>query len=432
MEGLNEDQQRAYRTIVDRKKSVLLTGGAGTGKSYLIEKVVSTLSQTYGTRKVAMTALTGVAAFNVGGCTVHSFAGIGLGVKPAMQLAQNVSFNPSAAQRWRKLRVLLIDEISMMDGELFDKLEYVARIVRKSEKPFGGIQVIAIGDFMQLPPVETEDEEKKRAFEAESWPRCIEENLVLRKVVRQSDENFIRVLTSIRFGCVDKSVIELVKKMCEPKVWDDDVEPVILYPTRSQAKEYNSGKLEELETHAETYTAEDKVFVPTSSHRILDSCPAEPEITLKVGARVMLVKNLTDCLVNGTVGVITRFVRIMVPEKEVLYSVPVVRFTMADGNIITRHILKETWTVEQSSGHIMCSRTQIPLILSWAMTIHKSQSKTIQFLKIDLGRTFAAGQIYTALSRAVGLETLEVINFDPGRIKVDAKSLEFYAKNDLV
>lgn len=432
MEKLNDDQQYAYRTIVDEKISTFLTGGAGTGKSYLVEKVVTALSDIYGSQKVAVTALTGVAAFNVGGCTIHSFAGIGLGTGAASQLAQNVRFNPSAAQRWKKLQVLIIDEISMMDGDLFDKLEYIARTIRGSDVPFGGIQLVTTGDFMQLPPVEEENEEKKRAFEAVTWSKCINKNLVLRKVVRQSDENFVRVLTSIRFGHIDESVSQLVDKMCEPKTWHEETEPVLLYPTRSQAERYNRGKLDELETQQETYVAEDKIFATGVTSRTLDSCPAHSEITLKVGAQVMLVKNVNNVLVNGTVGVITRFVIISLPDREIPYSVPVVRFTLADGNVVTRHVLKETWSMQQSSGRIICSRTQIPLILSWAVTIHKSQGKTIQFLRVDLGKSFAPGQVYTALSRAVSLETLEVINFDPGLIKVDPKSLEFYAKNDLV
>jgi len=339
---------------------------------------------------------------------------------------------PLLFSRWKKLRVLVIDEISMMDGDLFDKLEFIARTVRQSELPFGGVQLILIGDFMQLPPVEVENEQKKRAFEATAWSTCIKKTLVLRKVVRQSDENFVRMLTCIRFGYIDESVSPFIQKMCEPKRWSEETEPVLLYPTRRQAEAYNSGKLDELEAEQETYTAEDNVYNKGSTSRSLESCPALPEVTLKVGAQVMLVKNINSTLVNGTVGVVTRFIIISLPDRKIPYSVPVVRFTLADGNVVTRHIFKETWSMQQSSGQTICSRTQIPLILSWAITIHKSQGKTIQFLRVDLGKSFAPGQIYTALSRAVSLETLEVINFDPGLIKVDPKSLEFYANNDLV
>ena len=430
MELLNKEQKYAIDVVVEKSKSIFLTGCGGTGKSFVLEKMVEELRKR-GRKGVAVTAMTGVAAFNIGGSTLHSFAGIGLGEGDKDELTKRVMFNVNARERWKKVKVLIIDEVSMMASTLLDKLEHIARTVRDKSTPFGGIQLVLTGDLLQLPPIETTSDREPRVFEAAAWKSCISKYIVLRKVIRQSDLEFVKLLTYIRLGCVDDSVLHLIDKMQQSKEYDTDCKPVNLYPTRAEAEGRNRAELDSLKGDPVVYEAEDTIRIRSGGERLLESCSASVTLTVKTGAQVMLVKNLSQTLVNGTVGVLTSFVNIKVPGEDASYTVPVVRFTLADGKVITKHLFKQTWTTETPGQGIAVARTQIPLILAWAVTIHKSQGQTIQYLRIDLTKSFAPGQIYTALSRAVGLETLEVTGFRKDLIKVDPKSIEFCVKNDL-
>merc|ERR1719347_2548192 len=175
-------EQRYVLDCVKSGKNVFFTGGAGTGKSFLIQKIIGVLPPEH----TFITASTGVAAFQIGGTTLHSFAGIGSGtavISRCVQLAERAT----VAKQWRKCKHLIIDEVSMVDGNYFKRLEHVARAVRKNDKPFGGIQLILTGDFFQLPPV-SKAEERRFAFETSSWENCGLTNIELTQVRRQSDQ----------------------------------------------------------------------------------------------------------------------------------------------------------------------------------------------------------------------------------------------------
>lgn len=186
---LSEEQQHVVELVTEHKKSVFFTGSAGTGKSVLMREIITSLRKKYVKEadRVAVTASTGLAACNVGGVTLHSFAGIGLGKEDVQELVKKIKKNQKAKHRWMRTKVLVIDEVSMVDGELFDKLESIARQLRNNGRPFGGIQLVITGDFFQLPPVPDSGRVARFAFDAATWSTTIEHTIGLHHVFRQKD-----------------------------------------------------------------------------------------------------------------------------------------------------------------------------------------------------------------------------------------------------
>jgi ATP-dependent DNA helicase PIF1 len=432
---LSDEQKDTLDKVVNQRKSIFFTGCAGVGKSLLINSIVEGLRAKLGNNgQVAITASTGRAAFNIGGSTLHSFAGIGLGGESAEKLAQKVAFNNSSRHRWTKVKALIIDEISMIDGRLFDKLEYIARTVRKNDSPFGGIQLILTGDFLQLPPVSPsstgENRDALRAFQADSWSRCVQEYICLRTVFRQNDREFIVALAKIRLGCIDEDTTKLLTTLTRELSPQDEGEPVNLYATKARADMYNNGRLEKLSGETYTYTADDIVQNKASSN-ILKQCPAPDIVELKKDAQVMLIRNLNSDLVNGTVGIITGFTEPVdrtYDQRIYKESLPIVRFTLANGRVYTKILDRSTWEVRHADGSLLASRCQMPLILAWAVTIHKSQGQTIQRLRVYLGEVFESGQVYVALSRAVNADNLQIVDLNPSSVRTDALSLKFWLR----
>ena len=186
---LSMEQRRVLDLVAEGKKSVFFTGSAGTGKSVLLREIIKVLRQKYKKEpdRIAVTASTGLAACNVGGITLHSFGGIGLGKEAVPELVKKIKRNQKAKNRWMRTRVLIVDEVSMVDGDLFDKLEGIARSIRNNGRPFGGIQLVVTGDFFQLPPVPDFGKAAKFAFDAATWNTSIDHTIGLTQVFRQKD-----------------------------------------------------------------------------------------------------------------------------------------------------------------------------------------------------------------------------------------------------
>lgn len=186
---LSAEQRNVLALVAQQKKSVFFTGSAGTGKSVLMRHIIAELRQIYKKEadRVAVTASTGLAACNIGGVTLHSFGGIGLGKESVPDLVKKIMKNSKARNRWLRTKVLVIDEVSMVDGELFDKLEGIARFIKKNGRPFGGIQLVVTGDFFQLPPVPDYGKKVKFAFDADTWTTSIHHTIGLTEVFRQRD-----------------------------------------------------------------------------------------------------------------------------------------------------------------------------------------------------------------------------------------------------
>lgn len=186
---LSDEQKHVLALVIEHKKSVFFTGSAGTGKSVLMRQIIEDLKKKYVREpdRVAVTASTGLAACNIGGVTLHSFAGFGLGKEEVPELVRKIKKNQKAKHRWLRTKVLIVDEISMVDGDMFDKLEAIARSIRNNGRPFGGIQLVVTGDFFQLPPVPDSGKVAKFAFDAATWKTCVEHTIALHHVFRQKD-----------------------------------------------------------------------------------------------------------------------------------------------------------------------------------------------------------------------------------------------------
>lgn len=292
-------------------------------------------------------------------------------------------------------------------------MEALARYIRNSDKPFGGIQLILCGDFLQLPPVVDKTKSQKRfCFQSSCWDKCIELCFELREVHRQKDSEFVSILNSIRIGRVTKEISERLLKTASQKIESDGILATILCSHTNDSKIINTSKLSDLKGEEKIFSSQDS----DNATKLLDMQTVAPsKLILKIGAQVMLLKNINvnAGLVNGARGVIVRF------EE----GYPVVRFK----NKKEFTARPERWHVKNSNGSLFCRR-QIPLNLAWAFSIHKSQGLTLDCVEMSLSKIFEAGQAYVALSRAQSLNTLRVLDFDSRYVWADPSVLEFYQK----
>lgn len=413
--SLNSEQSAVARAALNGS-SLFFTGSAGTGKTHLLKYITERLPP----QSTVVTASTGIAASHISGITLHTFAGIGSAKCTTEEAVRIIESNTIKAANWRRCSTLIIDEISMVDGEFFDKLEHIARVIRKRDEPFGGIQLILSGDFLQLPPVQRNGEAAKTfCFESQSWNSCVRTSFYLKRVMRQNESSFIKCLEKIRRGKCDDEVMDILKSSTSHRVDKDGIRATRLCTHKADVDLLNREQLKLLPGEARTFKAIDshpKMAALMDSH-----CPTAREVTFKIGAQVILNKNidLSRSLVNGSRGVIVKF------EKRpgdnlanCLY--PVVRFL--DGK---DHLIKfETWMVKSGQG--MVSRTHLPLNCAWALSIHKSQGMSLDLVEISLSRAFECGQAYVALSRARTLQGLRVTDLASNSIKANKTVLEFY------
>ncbi|XP_058273888.1 ATP-dependent DNA helicase PIF1 isoform X2 [Hemibagrus wyckioides] len=404
-------EQMAVLNAVLSGKNVFFTGSAGTGKSFLLKRIVGSLPP----KSTYATASTGVAACHIGGTTLHSFAGIGSGLAPLEQCLE-LAQRPGVLQHWTSCKHLIIDEISMVEAEFFDKLEAIARSIRRSSEPFGGIQLIVCGDFLQLPPVTKGKEKASFCFQARSWRKCIHVNMELMEVRRQTDRTFISLLQAIRLGRVTEEVTARLLKSASNPIERDGIVATRLCTHKDDVELTNENKLKQLPGPLRVFEAldSDPMLVKT----IDSQSPVGHTLQLKVGAQVMLTKNLDvqRGLVNGARGVVVDFL----PGNQ---GLPRVRFLCGAVEVMKR----ERWTFKAAGG-VYLSRQQLPLKLAWAISIHKSQGMTLDCVEISLARVFESGQAYVALSRARSLEGLRVMDFDPRVVQANSDVLMFYKK----
>ncbi|KAJ0012152.1 hypothetical protein NQD34_013127 [Periophthalmus magnuspinnatus] len=407
---LNKEQAAVLSAVLSRK-NVFFTGSAGTGKSFLLKRIIGSLPP----KSTYATASTGVAACHIGGTTLHSFAGIGSGSAPLDQCIE-LAQRPGVLQHWTSCKHLIIDEVSMVEGQYFDKLESVARSVRRSTEPFGGIQLIMCGDFLQLPPVSKGKDKANFCFQSRSWRKVIQVNMELTEVRRQTDQSFISLLQSVRVGRVTEEVTSRLLHSASHSIERDGILATRLCTHKDDVELTNQNKLQQLPGAARVFEALDSD--PALEKTIDVHSPVSSVLQLKVGAQVMLTKNLDVArgLVNGARGVVVSF-------DTQKHGYPRVRFLCG----VTEVMKPERW-VFKSGGGIHLSRQQLPLKLAWAISIHKSQGMTLDCVEISLARVFESGQAYVALSRARSLEGLRVMDFDPSVVRADPEVLQFYRR----
>jgi ATP-dependent DNA helicase PIF1 len=418
------DEQAAILEVVKGGGNVFVTGPGGTGKSFLLEAIKKHFAG-----RLPVTASTGIAAVAVGGVTLHSWTGIGIGKGKAETLAnQIVAAGSKGYANITGFNRLAIDEVSMLSAGLFEKLDKIFRIVRKVDKPFGGIQLILFGDFLQLPPVITDEWEinsgKQFCFESAAWYAAQIKTAVLTKIFRQQDAEFAQALNDIRVGEITDVVRRLMNsrhakfRKEEPP---SKIEPVIIHTHNRDVDTLNEVKLANIAGEQVTWTA--KYSGRESAIKLLQkNCIAGPEITCKVGAQVMLLKNedTSRGLANGSVGIVEGFAG---DDKER----PIVRFKNGEVLEVERH----EWEIAEN-GKIIATCNQMPLRLAWAITAHKSQGMSLDAVRVFLGKVFEDGQAYVALSRARTLEGLYIENGGRNSIRANAKAVDFYRRAEKI
>ena len=393
--------------------NVCITGAAGTGKSFLLNRVKEFFPH------IHVTASTGVAAVNISGVTIHSWAGIGNASLPAEEIIRfiNSGKGTQIRRKLRKAKLLAIDEISMISAEVLELLNIVFQGVRQNDLPFGGMQLLVLGDFFQLPPV-SKDQEMEFCFASDAWQEANFKVYELTEIFRQSDMQFIQLLNNIRYAALNDEDISLLSSRQIPPA--EGVNPTILVTHNFQADKINQEKLAKLPgDQAFTYKMSD-AGRDTAVLFLKKNCLAPENLTLKIGAQVMMLKNTLQKqgIINGSIGIITGFSR---------NEFPIVRFY--NGEVCT--ISPEEWNVEAfneatQEKDVVASIKQVPLALAWAITIHKSQGMTLDSVLCDLSYVFTEGQAYVALSRVRSLDGLHIKGFKPGLLKVNQKVRDFY------
>lgn len=406
---LNQEFSKALRLLEDTSLSVFITGKAGTGKSTLLDYFRNTTK-----KSIAVLAPTGVAALNVEGQTIHSFFKFKPDITPS-EAVKRAKKQKKRIELFKKLNALVIDEISMVRADLLDCVDLFLRTILKKKLPFGGLQMVFIGDLYQLPPVVRGDDRRlfrdeyqsPYFFDAKVMQNFEFEFIELEKVYRQKDEKFIDLLNAIRNNSVKEENIRFLNRCFQSNLDNLGKDDYIYLTTINDlAAKINETKLNELKTKLHILKGEiegdfDEKYLPT-----------ELELKLKEGAQVMFLKNDPGGRwVNGTIGKIKK-----IRNDELLVSP--IKESLSDGTktMAKKPLLVEPFTWELYETYYnqavrsiekkeIGSFTQYPLKLAWAITIHKSQGKTFDKVIIDIGKgTFTPGQLYVALSRCRTLE----------------------------
>lgn len=433
----SEEQQEVFDAYLEGK-NIFLTGPGGCGKSYVIKEIVKR-SRT-DNKKVEVCAMTGCASvlLSCGAKTLHSWAGIGLAKGPEEPIITRIALNKYKKMNWARTQLLIVDEVSMMSKKLFNLLDAIGKRIRRNAKPFGGIQVIFSGDFYQLPPIGdmNDPDSGMFCFESEHWDETFDYQIMLDKVFRQSDETFIDILKQVREGKLYRNahdtLTSLVNRKLDSSLIDSGIKPVVLLPTKASVDRINYSEMNNIKGDENVFKysvgyAPDPEVVATPFYKkptqkqmdmeeknlVLNSM-FEQELILKVGSQVMCIANLDveSGICNGSTGTIVKFEN----------SIPYVKYY--NGKILP--MTKHCWMSDIIPGFYV---SQIPLILAWAVTIHKSQGATMDCAEIDIGSSiFAPGQTYVALSRVKSLDGLYLKAFNPQKIRTNKKVLEFYER----
>lgn len=419
--------QQSVLELVKNGKSALILGSAGCGKSTVIKEIYKEFNHSI-FNPVAITSTTGISAYNIQGITLHSFMGFGTG-EGSISLLLNRMRKRKAYERIRETKILVIDEISMMSAEMFEKLDKLLKLVRQSSLPFGGLQIVFSGDLLQLTPVfkVTEynpDPDTRLIFESELFQRYFGKNntfgnkvIVLTTNFRQQhDTEYQTILKNVRFNKTNENDI-LKLRDCLQKDAPNDIP--FLVPTNNQASMINKRELSKISAPSVSYTAS---FVESGENAELIAMYLNElrsqfkqrgldTFTLKRGCRVMLTRNLNTNtgLVNGALGTVV----------ECTPKCVTVRFDNGEQKDITT----ESWSL--GNGDIEVKASQLPLILAYSITIHKSQSLTLEKARIDLARCFTDHMVYVALSRVKSLAGLYLDSFDTDKITIDKKTVEY-------
>lgn len=404
------DQEQALKVLAS-PNNVFLTGGAGTGKSTVIQEFIKTAEE------VAVLASTGTAAILLGGRTFHSYFGLGIMEGGSDQVIERALKHRGIVQRLRKTKTILIDEISMIGANEFLTAEVIARRARANAAPWGGLRVVVVGDFAQLPPVvKTQagsefEAERPWSFLAQTWRDSMFDNVLLKTIVRSKDADWNQILNQVRWGELSKEAFAVLESRLKPVSLD--FQGTRLYARRNQVESLNQQRLTMLKGAVKEYSTK---YIG-QAQRIDDlkrNAPIPEVLYLKEGALVMFRQNDPEYrFVNGTLGTVQ---------------------SMKDHEITIELLSKKTITIKPSTfsvldaeGEPLATATNFALNLAWACTIHKAQGATLDRVHADLRGVWEHGQSYVALSRVRSLEDLTLEGLNLRGFKVDPAVQSFYS-----
>lgn len=403
-------------------KNIFLTGGAGVGKSFNIKalKEIEGLD-------VDFTASTGIAALNIGGSTIHRFAGLGIekGRLAIDKITRRRTWG-DVQERLIDVQTLVLDEVSMIRSDVLELLDEIFQTALESGKPFGGKQVVFVGDGFQIPPVIRSDERILAPwfFQCDAWLNADIEIVELTKIYRQTDEKFIKALNNFRQGITDPESVDLISSRNNAEL-KQGVIPVYLVPLNKEANAINERFLAEIQNPIKSYPVEvsvepDMIPDPYEQEKIIDNVYKDlgfRQVELKVGAKVVITVNHPNgdyC--NGSTGIVEdltpEYISIRLDVDDSVCDIKFREIELTD-----KHDRK------------YASIKLMPVKLAWALTIHRAQGMSLDFVDIDFSKMFVAGQSYVALSRVRSLEGLRVRNWKASKIFSDTRVSNFYALN---
>lgn len=395
--------------ILKSGENVFLTGSAGAGKTYVLNQYIDYLKA----RKirVAVTASTGIAATHMNGSTIHSWAGIGIKDILSSSDLRNMSTKKYLKKNLEKSQVLIIDEISMLHLNQLNLVNTVLKHFKDTRAAFGDIQLVVAGDFFQLPPIGDTPIKERFSFMSNAWVEADFRVCYLTEQYRQSNNSLNAILNEIRSASVSQNSINLLQEASKT-VLKDNWEPTKLYTHNVDVDRINKSELVNLKGETKIFKARTK-----GNEKILasfkKSVQAAEVIDLKIGAKVMFVKNNPELgYINGSLGEVIDY------SEDIGF--PIVR--LLNGQKITAAY--DSWSLEDDAGKSLVTYDQVPLRLAWAITVHKSQGMTLDAAEIDLSKTFEKGQGYVALSRLKELQNLKLIGFNNTAIEVDSLALK--------
>lgn len=403
---LTDDQQIALK-VLNSHKNAFITGGAGTGKSYVLSQYLKDSPE-----KIPILASTGAAAVLLGGRTFHSFFGLGLMDGGLEKTVQRALKNKNLIYKIRKTKTIVIDEISMLNTETLNTAEMISRLAKESMEPWGGMRVIFVGDFAQLPPVERNtSQERPWAFKSQAWISAEPKIVHLKEIVRCKDQEYNHILAHVRQGIITGEV----KKYLDTSVRLDSELPdnsPRIFARKNITDEYNNFKLDQLRKPLHSISS---IF--TGKSQVVESLKKQsplPEILLiKEGAYVMLRQNdPKGRWVNGSTG----WVREIKPDRLMV--------ELENGRV--HKLDKTTFSLQDGEGEVVASITNFPITLAYATTIHKSQGQSLGSIVGDLRQLWEPGQAYVALSRLTSGKGLHLIGWNPQSIRIDTQVLRFY------
>ncbi len=403
-------QQDEAFNLLKMGKNIFLTGAAGSGKTYLLNKYINYLKEN--NVGVAITASTGIAATHLQGTTLHSWSGIGVKDNLTKKDLEKLLTISRIKRNYKKTKVLIVDEISMLHKHQLDMVDTIARYILNCDNAFGGMQIVLCGDFFQLPPVSSGSArgEIQFAFEATAWNKGDFHVCYLHEQHRQDNDPLLAVLNDIRSGTAGEHT-KVPLRTRYKKEPQGATKATRLYSRNINVDTINEQELASLH-------GQEKIFMLAAEgfsallEGLKKSCLALERLKLKIGAEVMFIKNdISNRYVNGTRGIVVGFEKskgwpiVKTYDKEIIIAYP------------------EEWKYEDN-GVVRATITQVPLRLAWAITIHKSQGMTLDAAEIDLGDAFEPGMGYVALSRVRSLSGLKLMNLNEMALAVHPKVLQ--------